>query len=224
LKGRTGRTKRQFDVAPRGGYHGGMDNKLSIAMRYWLLGRNMHLALGALEFGAKFHKGFRKDGKTPEYQHQLIIANYLRTFEHHLLNVEATLATAFLHDVCEDYDVGFEEIESKFGRSISTAVMLLTKKHRGEVIPPDIYYQKIAKDSRASIVKGVDRIHNIQSMVDVFDEKKQKEYIEETKTLVLPMLKSARREFTHQEGAYENLKFVLKNQIEMIEAIHRAKS
>ncbi len=50
--------------------------KLFIAMRYWLLGMAENdsryvLPLNALEYAKNIHIGYRKDGKTPEFQHNL---------------------------------------------------------------------------------------------------------------------------------------------------------
>lgn len=36
------------------------NSKLFVSVRYWLLGREMHTALAAMEFAAKFHTGLRK--------------------------------------------------------------------------------------------------------------------------------------------------------------------
>ncbi|HVI40100.1 MAG TPA: HD domain-containing protein [Anaerovoracaceae bacterium] len=199
-----------------------IQEKLYVSMRYWLLGAKMHRALSALEFGAMFHTGVRKDGVTPEYKHQLSIGQYIRTFVNHLDHPEETLAAAFLHDVCEDYDVGFEEIETKFGIEVGRAVRLLSKEHRGDKTPLEVYYKEIGKNRIAAVVKGADRVNNIQTMVGVFSLEKQKKYIEETESLVLPMLKIARRNFPTQESAYENMKFVLRSQLELIQAIHKA--
>lgn len=199
--------------------------KAFISLRYWMLGRQMHVALCALEMAAKFHTGTRKDGVTPEYYHQLSIAQYIRTLmpnEMAMLRPEATLAAACLHDLCEDYDVGFKEIHSVFGPEICEAVRLLTKKHRGEKIPIETYYSQISKHAIASIVKGADRINNLGSMVDVFTREKQEAYIVETEQYILPMLKDARRTFSEQEPAYMNIKFMLTSQISMIRAIHKA--
>lgn len=117
--------------------------KQFIAMRYWLLGRNFFLALDALEYAAKLHTGQRKDGKTQEYFHQLSIGRYVKSITPSLEYPEATLATVFLHDVCEDYDIGFEEIESQFGSVVSPAVRLMTKKYRGYRKPDAEYYREI---------------------------------------------------------------------------------
>lgn len=199
------------------------DDKKFVFIRAWCLGRSYHLALRALEFGNKFHVGVRKDGVTPEYYHQLSISHYIRTFINHLEFPEETLAAAFLHDVCEDYDVGFDEIHSTFGNKVGTAVSLLTKKYRGDKIPAEVYYKDLSKNAIASVVKGADRVNNIQTMIGVFSLEKQKAYIDETENLVLPMLKNARRQFTTQESAYENEKMMLRSQLELIQAIHAAK-
>lgn len=199
-----------------------MTDKKTISLRYWLLGRGYHLAHKAMMFASTFHTGTRKDGCTHEFDHQLFVALYVKTLCNHLDFPEETLATVLLHDVAEDYDVGFEEIESLFGASVANAVQLLTKKHRGDKIPADLYYKEICKDRIASVVKGADRMHNIQTMQSCFNFDKQNKYIKETEELVLPMLKQARRVFTTQEPAYENIKLILKSQIELIKAIHSA--
>lgn len=196
--------------------------KQFIAMRYWLLGRNYFLALGALEYAAKLHTGKRKDGQTQEYFHQLSIGRYVKSISTSLEYPEETLATVFLLDVCEDYGIGFEEIESCFGVQVTQAVQLMTKKFRGYRKPDAEYYREITNHKIASVTKGADRIHNIQTMVDVFTYEKQKEYIQETETYILPALKEARRLFPKQEPAYENIRHVLISQIELLRAVHKA--
>lgn len=193
--------------------------KAFISIRYFLIGAKMYLALEALEFASGFHTGTRKDGVTPEFNHQITISQYLRTMINHLTYPEETLAATYLHDTPEDADVGHIEIVSKFGERIGKAVQLLTKKHRGNKKPIESYYQEIATNEISSVVKGGDRIHNIQSMLGVFSPEKQKDYIRETREHVLPMLKEARRTFPKQEPVYENEKFVLKSQITLTEGI-----
>lgn len=179
----------------------------------------MYLALEALEFASKFHTGTRKDGTTPEFSHQVAIAQYVRTLLSSLTYPEETLATIFLHDTPEDADVGHLEIHSKFGELVATPVKLLTKEHRGIKKPIELYYQEMATNPISSIAKGGDRIHNQYTMNGVWGPEKQKKYITETSELLLPMLKEARRLFPKQEPAYENEKFVLKSQIALTQAM-----
>jgi (p)ppGpp synthase/HD superfamily hydrolase len=194
-----------------------------IAMRYWLLGKEYYLALDALEYASKLHVGKRKDGVTKEYAHQLSIGRYVKSISTSLEHPEETLASVFLHDVCEDCGVGFEEIEARFGLDVGQAVQLLTKQYRGHTKPPVEYYWQIGENKIASVVKGADRVHNIQTMIDVFTYEKQKEYIHETQEYIVPMLKKARRRFPRQEPAYENIQHVLVSQAELLQAVHNAR-
>lgn len=201
--------------------------KLRLHLRGWLQGRaeenpEYYLPLKALEFGDQYHKGHRKDGVTPEYQHQMEIAQNLRTLSRNLLFPAQTLAAALLHDVMEDYDVSMRTMVAEFGRPIADAVWRLTKVHAGTKKPLSQYFGEIAKCQIASVVKGADRVNNMQSMVGVFTLEKQKEYIFEVEEYFLPMLKSARRAFPEQEPVYENLKLMLVSQIQLLNAIHQA--
>lgn len=195
--------------------------RLFISMRYFLIGMSYHdksylIALDALEYAKGIHIGMRKDGKTPEFQHQLEIAHFLRSHLRTLMYPAETLAAAFLHDVPEDYSISFKEIRERFGKRVARAVKLLTKKYRGKKKDPHILFAKMAKNPIASVVKGADRINNHQSMHPVFTLNKQSDYTSETDEFIVPMLKTARHLHLEQEGVYENIKYVLKSQMQLI--------
>lgn len=192
--------------------------KLKLSLRYFLLGKGYSSAASALEFAAKYHCGVRKDGLTPEFQHQIEITHFLRTLLPSFLYPEETLTASILHDVTEDYGVEISVIKEKYGDRVAQAVHLLDKNGK----TTDAYFNSLANNAIGSIVKGADRIHNLQTMVGVFTPEKQLRYIEEVNTKFLPMLKWARRNFVEQEAAYENIKHMLKSQIELICAIHRS--
>lgn len=181
-----------------------------LATRYWLLGREYHTALAAMEFARGFHTGLRKDKVTPNFAHQIFIFNYLKTLLSGITHKEATLAVAFLHDVCEDHHIGFEEIERRFGDQVAHSTKLLTKKFCGQVIPYPTYFALMAEDPIASLVKGTDRGHNILTMSAAgWTPEKQTNYLEDVQQWFLPMLKLARRNFPEQEPVYENIKSLL---------------
>jgi (p)ppGpp synthase/HD superfamily hydrolase len=126
------------------------------------------------------------------------------------------LTAGVLHDTREDYPQATTEIEQNFNPRVVYAVELLDKNGK----EPSFYFSQIAKDPIASIVKGADRTHNIQSMIGVFTPEKQIRYVTEAEEYFLPMLKTARRKFPQQEPAYENIKHLLNTQIELIKEIH----
>src|SRR3990170_8235289 len=87
--------------------------KKLLTLRNQLIGARFHHALAALEFAMKYHTGTRKDGVTPEFQHQVEIALYALTLPD-LMHREEVIATILLHDVREDYGVADAEIASLF--------------------------------------------------------------------------------------------------------------
>src|SRR5277367_1472271 len=99
--------------------------KLRISLRYFLLGKEFYKAADALEFAGEYHTGLRKDGVTPEFQHQIEITHYLRTLLPSFLYPEETLTAALLHDVTEDYGVLATTISERYGPIVSLAVQLL---------------------------------------------------------------------------------------------------
>ena len=195
--------------------------KLLLAVKYQLLGKGYFNALKAFEFARGYHTGLRKDGLTPEFQHQLEIVLFLMTLKD-VRNEETVLTAALLHDVMEDYDVALEELAAKFGPEAARVAWLLTKTHRGVHKPPQAYFDAIAADPAASLIKGADRINNLQTMVGVFTIPKQKEYAAEAERWILPLLKRARGSFPDQTAAYFNVEHMMKSQLELIHAMHAA--
>ncbi len=193
--------------------------KQRLALRYWLLGHGFTQASKAMDFAEGYHRGIRKDGVTPEFAHQVGIVSYLRSLLPHLIYPEDTLVAAFLHDVPEDYDVAKVEIRHRFGARAAHSVDLVTKSFRG--VRRDDYqlFADMAEDEIASVVKPADRINNQNSMVGVFSAEKMLSYVEETESLFLPMIRTARRAFPQQEPAYENEKLMLVSQLNFVRAI-----
>lgn len=191
-----------------------------VSIRFWLLGRGYHDALRAMEFAALYHTGLRKDGVTPEFEHQISAVHFTRTLDSALLKPQETYTVLFLHDITEDKDVSLDAIKRMYGEHIAHSVWLMDRKSGGAKKELKYYYEHLADDPVASIGKGADRIHNLQTIPDVFTHEGQKWYIEETETYILPMLKRARRHFPRQEPAYENIKHALLSQIELIQKIH----
>lgn len=185
----------------------------------WLHGRGWTNAVRALHFAEEYHCGLRKDGITPEFSHQVHISLYLTTLVPHFRQGEEVITTALLHDVCEDYPVTFDEIADLFGSIVCKSVTAMTKEYKGVRLHPEHVAELQSSDEIASITKGADRIHNQSTAVGVFSPSKIAEYVGETNTDILPMLKTARKNFPHQNGAYQNIKTVLTSQVSGLEAL-----
>lgn len=199
--------------------------KLRISMRYRLLGLaagtpSFFTAVKALEFAQQYHKGTRKDGKTPEFQHQLEIGHYLLTLRQSLMHPAETLAVSFLHDISEDYGLSHEELAAQFGTLVADETWSVTKKFRGTVKDRLEFFKGVGAAPIGSVLKGADRINNLGSMGGVFTPTKQLAYVQEAEDYFLPMLKVARRAFPQQEQVYENIKLMLMSQCTLVKAIH----
>lgn len=192
------------------------------SLRHWLLGKEYYMPAEALQFARDWHTGKRKDGFTPEDDHQLQVTQYIRTLQSLLIFPQESIAAALLHDTVEDKPVSIDEIRRLFGDRVANSVWLLSKVRNGARRSDEEYYAGMADDPIASVVKGADRIHNSQTMVGVFTRVKQQEYMEETEKFLLPMLKKARRKFPQQHSVYMNTRLILVSQIKLIKAIHAA--
>jgi (p)ppGpp synthase/HD superfamily hydrolase len=190
-------------------------SKLYIALKFRMHGSKFFKGMEALEYGRKIHAGTRKDGITPEFQHQLEIAKYLTTLSGSVPDLEGLIITALLHDTDEDYpfQIPFGKLES-FGEERAKSIMLLNK-HRH--LSMEEYFAALALDARAALVKGADRINNFQSMKrGNFSLEKQDRYAAEVRDYFLPMLKEARKNFPEYMDAFYNIETILKFQYELI--------
>lgn len=192
--------------------------KLCNTLTSYLRGKGYNDALKAFNFAEPHHSGFRKDGKTPNFQHQVEICLFLMTLKQ-VENEEQVYMAALLHDVREDADIVNFEIEKRFGKTVAEAVEKLTKEFKGSKKTMEEYFGEIASCPIASLVKLADRIHNVNSMVGVFTIPKQEHYLFEIKEYFFPMLKTARKNFPEQYLSYIAMNTFLKSITKTIEAV-----
>lgn len=196
-------------------------SKLYISVKFRLHGLSFFRALEALEMGKNIHNGFRKDGVTPEFQHQLEITLFIMTLKD-IQNLEDCIICALLHDGPEDYPHEFPggEMINRFGHSVWNTLQFLDKNRVSE----SMYFVNLGNDLNGSIVKLCDRINNFQSMNrGKFTIEKQMRYRDEVVNHFLPMAKQARKNFPRQMDAYYNIETMLKNQLELINLFIEAK-
>lgn len=126
---------------------------------------------------------------------------------------DIVLATALLHDVCEDCGVSVKGLP--FSEEVKEAVGLLTKT---DGVDDDSYYAGIARNSTAAIVKVMDRCNNISTMMTAFPEDKIIQYVEETEQYVLPLIEYIKKEYTQYYDQVFILKYQMKGILESIKA------
>ena len=105
-----------------------------------------------------------------------------------------TIAASLLHDTINIAGVSEEELEKKFGKSISALVSGVSKINRlnynGDNESLVANHRKIlvglTNDVRVIIIKLADRLHNMRTMY-VLSEKKQRETAKETLNILTPI-------------------------------------
>ena len=141
-------------------------------------------------FALQKHEGqFRKSGES-YIIHPLNVVKILTT----IYADSETLEAAFLHDVLEDSDCTYEEMEEKFGKNVTRIVDGVTKLSNIHFSTENEYlieyYKKIivgmSEDVRVIIVKLADRLHNMRTLWALPIEK-QKEKARESLEILAPI-------------------------------------
>lgn len=161
--------------------------------------KGLSQTLKALPYARELHQGQVRKGteRIPYINHPLVIACHAISLG---LDQDDILATALLHDVCEDCGVTPEVLP--VGERAKKAVRLLTKdgtKTKEE------YFGLIATNEIAILVKLLDRCNNVSGMAGGFSEKKLVEYINETEKWVYPLMQIAKSDYPQ----YSNQVFLI---------------
>lgn len=143
----------------------------------------------AYNFSKKAHYSQRRTSGEPYISHPLEVSKLV--FEFGL--DEASIISAFLHDVVEDTQISLSIIEKQFGPEVKTIVDGLTKiymfgesreKTRIESLKKVLFAS--VKDIRILIIKLCDRLHNMRTLEGVSPEKKER-VADETFNIYVPL-------------------------------------
>ncbi|ONI43977.1 (p)ppGpp synthetase [Candidatus Epulonipiscioides gigas] len=158
--------------------------KLIKAIRAYHPSDNLNMIKKAYELASNAHNGqLRKSGE-PYIIHPLGVAKILAELE---LDIESITA-GLLHDVVEDTDITIEDIEINFNKEVALLVDGVTKLSRIKYHSTDEKLQKeeiqaenyrkmfiaMAQDIRVILIKLADRLHNMQTLKYMTNEKQQK--------------------------------------------------
>ena len=94
-------------------------------------------------------------------------------------DLEYALKVAILHDVIEDTEYSYEDLENKFGNKIAEGVLALTKNEslKYEYQIKDALTRITISSKEIQIVKLADRAYNMASCPSKWNEKKRLQYI-----------------------------------------------
>ena len=168
----------------------------------------------AVLFAEKVHSGTRKDG-TKEFSHQLEMLAFALNLHELLQKPYEVYLSIVLHDLYEDYPQFLEEIRRSFSDVEAYAIRLSKFKDSTER-EYQSYFDAIANCEVCSVVKAIDRYHNLSTAPGVFSNSKMLEYCDEVEMYFIPMLRVA-KQLHNQRSVYELMKSILCTQITTID-------
>ena len=143
----------------------------------------------AYEFAEKAHEGQKRKTGEPYIQHCLQVALTLAQIR---AEIDVIIA-GLLHDVPEDTNKTLNDIEKNFGKKIAFLVEGITKigtiKYRGvERYVENLkkMFIAMASDIRVVIIKFADRLHNLETL-EALPENKRMRIARETMEIYVPI-------------------------------------
>lgn len=135
----------------------------------------------AYNFAQNAHDGQKRNSGEPYFYHAVEVAKNCAN-----LGADAvTIAGALLHDTLEDTEASAEEIREIFGDDVVFLVEGVTKlgtlKYQGverHVESMRKFFIALAEDVRVLIIKLADRLHNVQTLEHVREDKQKRIAIE----------------------------------------------
>ena len=132
------------------------------------------IILGAKKFAQEKHKNQkRKDGVTPYSDHLEGVVNRLKNLG---VTDKDVLCAAWLHDIIEDTDVTFDQINERFGREVAVIVLSLSKDQNIPKKDREMQYINQLKDAsfQTKIIKLCDISANLKDLANAPISKTQK--------------------------------------------------
>lgn len=169
-----------------------------------------------LTFAETVHCNERKDG-SPEFSHQLEMLALALTFHESLLKPLDVYMAVVAHDLLEDYP----EVESELSLDFPSTTVYSRRLAKFKVNLEreySAYFNGIAECEVCSVVKLVDRVHNLSTAPGVFKASKLLEYCNEVDEYFFGMIRTAKNNF-NQRSVYESLKFMLNTQVHTIRSL-----
>jgi len=143
------------------------------------------------ELTSKIHEGQRyggfQEGEFVDYLDHVQSVTFevmTATLFEHQLNANLAVKCAMLHDSLEDTHLTYSDIENQFGAAVAEGVAALTKnsKIRSRKMKVIDSLERIKEQPhKIWAVKLADRLSNLQYPPFFWDNKKKKDYLEESK-------------------------------------------
>ena len=165
-------------------------NKEALFIVGKLNGLGFYLAVKAIYYAVEKHSGQKRDdGKTDYVDHSVRVCRMLLNLG---IRDEVILTAAPLHDLVEEGKATLEEIRKEFGDEVCYLVNALSQRKDES---DEEHIERLSKEIKAIVIKAADRVCNVDDMTEVFSLERLEKYTEETRRIILPLMKMARRRY-----------------------------
>ena len=166
------------------------NSSLTQLVKTYLPKREIDKVWEAYRFSEKAHSGQKRRSGEAYISHPVSVACIAARFHLDSQSIQAAL----LHDVVEDTESTELEIESKFGKQVSTLVTGLSKLDKVEFQDANEAQAEnfrkmllaMTQDVRVMLIKLSDRLHNMQT-IQSLDERKKIRIAQETVDIYAPI-------------------------------------
>ncbi len=166
------------------------DSALSLRLKHYLKSEDITQVWEAYRYADQAHQGVVRKTGEPFISHPVSVACILADMHMDL----PTIMAALLHDVVEDTDISTDDIKEKFGQQVAELVDGVTKLDKIEFQSASVAQAEnfrkmllaMSQDVRVILVKLADRLHNMQTLEGMRQEK-QKLTAKETLDIYAPI-------------------------------------
>lgn len=178
--------------------------------------KGMAQTLRVLPYVRELHKEQERGGKdhVPYVYHPLMVACHALALG---LDEDDLISAALLHDVCED--CGVKPAELPVNEATREAVERLTKDEKYKRDPEahtQEYYDRIAENRIAVVIKILDRCNNVSGMAAAFSSKRMARYIKETEKWIYPLFRRARIDYPELSNQMFLIKYHMTSVVETV--------
>lgn len=192
------------------------ETRMYTYVKTYVTAKEMYQTARVLPYVREKHASQVRKGKdkVPYINHPLLMACHALALG---FKDDNLISAALLHDVVEDCGVSLEELpvndETKAAVALVTKDFEALKKSEAAVKK---YYEDIANNRIAAIVKLLDRCNNVSGMATCFSEKKLASYIYETENYIYPLFETVEGKYPEHSQQIFLIKYHLMSVVEAI--------
>lgn len=159
-----------------------------IYLRGYAAGKGWTQTVKALHLIIDMHDGQMRNDGLPFASHPVMVASLAVAYG---IGGDPFVAACLLHDVIEDTIISVDDLKrEKFSTNTLVLVALMTKVDEAD---DEVYFGNLAKNPWGMLLKILDRMHNMSTMIGVFKHARARRFIDETNQYLMPFFRELKK-------------------------------